>query len=394
VSHAADSTRSPRVFISYAHDSTAVEAAALTRALSHRGAEVLGHEWNRSDPIREQISSRVAGADLVVVLIQPGDETRAWMEYETRLMLQAGWARPDMRVAVVAPAVRAIPAALRHQGFVRYFPHDEVRFSRWGSEGAVDTFASQLLGPQPKQATTPAMSDDEVRAWRNRIIHVVGAQEIPDAELDQLRQQLNEYLEELRSRLAADERFEPDASSQVLDRVMLAQEVGSPELAQQFYEVAQTLFARTFPSKAGRSADVEYRLGLIARNARDAETARRLFEDALGHNERELGESHPATIATLYNLGLVEAEAGDRLAAVRTYNVALERARDSLGDHHPQTAAIAYNLGILRSDLGATEDARELFTLAVDAYRHVRPEDSEELRAALAHLAALDASAP
>lgn len=119
------------MFLSYSYRSAAVEAEALTAALRARGVQLLDHEWSSDRPTDEQVAERVAQADLIVVLVKPGDESRDWMEYETRLMLQTGWMRPELRVVVVAPAVGAIPPALRHQQFVSYFAHDEVNFSNW-----------------------------------------------------------------------------------------------------------------------------------------------------------------------------------------------------------------------------------------------------------------------
>ena len=48
----------------------------------------LGEDWS------EAIARKIMLADLMVVLIAPGDELRKSMQYETRIMLQNCWERP------------------------------------------------------------------------------------------------------------------------------------------------------------------------------------------------------------------------------------------------------------------------------------------------------------
>jgi tetratricopeptide (TPR) repeat protein len=380
------------VFLSYAYSSAAAEADALGRALEDRGAEVLRHTWAGGESIADQVSDRISSANLVIILVKPGDEHRKWMTFETRRMLESAWSDATMRVAVVAAAVRAIPAALRSQKFVTYFPHDQVRFDQWSAPVVVGSFADQVLATYASTAPAMAIPDDELIAWRNRLVHVVGEQALTTAEVSQLRGQLEGLIDYTERRLNIDERFDPEEGVTILDQLMLAQYTDDDELTSRSYRLAQTLLSRTFPTGEGRSADVEFRFGLMAFGASDLPNAERMFRDALDHNERELGLLHPATIATKYNLALVLSESGQRGAAVNTYEEALTQARAMLGDFHPQTAAIAYNLGILDQEAGDLESARQRFGLAVDAYRHVRPEDSPQLRAAADRLAALSGS--
>jgi tetratricopeptide (TPR) repeat protein len=381
----------PRVFLSYSYESSAEEAAQLSEGLRARRVRLLDHHWDVERVAYEQVSERISEADLIVVLLKPGDEDRPWVEIETRLMLRAGWSRPELRVAVVAAAVGAIPSALRHQRFVYYFPHDEVRLEAWRDRQVVDSFVDRLLSV--REGSVPSMPEEQIKEWRDRVVHVAGHSPLNEEEWHRLRAELVDYLHRMNKPLTRGELHDPSVARPLLDRAVLATALGDSNLTSAYYELAKAVMARTGAGAQTQGTNAQYRLALVAHVAGDLATAERLLDAAVNSNRHDLGEHHPATIAAMYSLGAVEAEAGDEDAS-RTYEAALQLARDSLGDLHPQTAAIAFSLGVLCEQLGELERARHLFELAANAYRHVRPDDSDELQAAVDHLASLGEPGP
>jgi tetratricopeptide (TPR) repeat protein len=388
-----------RVFVSYSPQSMRSEGTALISELERHGAAVssgdpsLGENWSKV------IADAITNADLLIVLINPGDELRKFMQYETRLMLQNGWERPAVRIAVIAPAVGAIPRALRHQPFVIYYPHDAVGLDRWGSDSSLDNFVSQLLGPRPDTGHEPLkpFSDAEIHEWRNNIVHSGSSTIMDDAEQRlQLRQKLLDDLVRFRTLIdeaeATRTRIDRKETENVFDRIVLARAIGDDKLTAEYYQVVQRIYDMNPPTSPAQEAGFQYGFGLATLGAGDLDTARELLEEATGTNERVLGRDHPATVAARYNLGLTYAQLGDEASAIETFENALSSAIESLGTRHPQTAEIAYNLGLVRKNQGDLQSARELFQLASEAYRHVRPDDSPELQLVLDQLASLESA--
>ena len=368
--------------------------------LERQGAAVsaadpsLGQDWAQA------IAKKIMLADLMVVLINPGDELRKSMQYETRIMLQNCWERPSARIAVVAPAVGAIPGALRHQPFVSYYPNDVVGLSRWDAHSSsLDSFVSQLLETPEDRIHEPPerFSDEEIHEWRNRVVHT-GASTLLDDEKQssQLREKLAEDLARLRDLMHEAEATRAPIGRReienVFDRIVLARAIGDDDLAAEYYQLIQRIYSMNPPTSPAEEAAFQYGFGLAAFGANDFATARELFTQATTINERVLGRDHPATIAARYNLGLTFARLGDELSAAEAFEDALSSAIQALGSYHPQTAEIAYNLGLVRKNQGEIEPARSLFQLASDAYRRVRPDDSPELQLVLQELASLESS--
>ena len=336
-------------------------------------------------------------SDLMVVLIAPGDELRKSMQYETRIMLQNCWKRPSARIAVVAPAVGAIPRALRHQPFVNYYAQDVVGLSRWGLDSSLDSFVSQLLNISSDSGNEPPQqfSDSEVHEWRNRVVHTGASTFLGDTQqISQLRQKLIDDLASLKDLMHEAEVNRTSIgrvrTEIVFDRAILARAIGDDELATEYYQLIQRIYDMNPPTSPTEEAAFQYGFGLAASGAGDLSVARELLAQATDINESILGRDHPATISARYNLGLTLVQLGNEQSAMKAFEEALSSAIGSLGYRHPQTAEIAYNLGLVLKNQGELQEARSRFQLAADAYERVRPTDSPELQLALQQLASLE----
>ncbi len=384
---------SPRLFLSYSRDNWETEGEALAAALARRGWEVSHSREPAGNVARPELVSQIASADLMVVLVAAGDERSDWMQEDVRHILQTCWRRPEASAAVVAPAVGAIPAGLRHQPFVRYFPHDEVHIDAWPDRVIVDDFAARLIAPTTlEQPISDILDDADLRDWRNRLVHLgsLAAPDEPDKE--QLRRKLRAQLRGLRPIV---DRAQKEGATlgwddirALLDRALLALAIRDQELLAGYSTMALAA-RRLMPTPSESEASLDYGLGVIAGEVGDLHSARELYKSALHDSERILGPTHPATIAATYNLAKTLAALGDELSARHLYERALQLSADSLGSDHPQTAAVAYDLGIVVAALGDQTYARSLFERAAAAYRRVRPDDSPELQAVLRHLTQL-----
>lgn len=386
-----------RVFVSYSPRSMAAEGIALIGELKKHGATVSGRDPSLGEDWSRVISKEIINADLMVLLIKAGDELRKSVQYETRVMLQSCWERPAARIAVIAPAVGAIPRALRHQPFVSYYPHDDVHLSRWGSDSYLERFVDQLLLQRSDSISEPPQqfTDDEIHDWRNRVVHTGADTLVSDPQqVSQLREKLLGDLTRMQDLItnaeASRTRIGRNEIDRIYDRIMIARAMGDSALATDYYRIIQRIYEMNPPTSPAEEAGFQYGFALAAFDARDFVVARELLEQAAATDERILGRYHPATISAKQLLGLTYANLRDGLAAIKTLEDAFSRANESLGPNHPQTAEIAYSLGVLNKDQGNVQAARNLFELAYEAYRNVRPEDSLELRRVTEQLASLE----
>jgi len=384
----------PRVFLSYSFDKMRAPAAALADALRRRGADVAEPAiFSAGENVRDRIARSIRNSDLMIVLVSPGDEISRWMQFETRLMLETCWERADAQIAVVAPAIGAIPSALRHKDFVIYYPHDSVRLDMWTAGTAADAFASQALerAGQGRVDSAEPITEREIREWRNRVVHI-GNKDSKDS-----NEQRERVLAELRLTLAELQRergigslsHSPEAFEQHLDRALLADELDDSELSLAYYSIASQEYEAGNVPPVDIDADAEYRLALAAQAAGDVVAARDLLGKVTARRATDLGEYHPATIESRVNLAIARESLGDLRGAQDSYEVAFEAAQRTLGAFHPQTAQIALRLGLLRAATGEREAARALLRFAEEAYRHVRPADSPEIAEIRRHIAAL-----
>jgi tetratricopeptide (TPR) repeat protein len=384
------------VFLSFAEDNWSNEARALSDALVQRGAQVSLVAEPHDDDVQSLVASQIAEADLMVVLVAPSDETSDWMRDNVRQILQTCWLKPEARVAVVAPAVGAIPRGLRHQTFVRYFAHKDARVKRWSkSPSAVGEFAEVLMQMSDFPANLANIIENtETRSWRNRLVHV-GLGETPDIpdrdSIEQmLRLGLDGWLPIVDRALAEGGQFTLEDSRAILDRALIAITIQNSELIKAYFYIASQIRRLSPPEHSLEGNSIDYGLGLVAIEAGNLQAANELLSVALADDERVLGPNHQATIAVRDKFAETLALMGDSVSASASYERALASSELTFGSDHPQTAEIAFKLGLLWLKRGEQTKAHALFDHAVSAYGRVRSEDSKELREALDQIEALD----
>lgn len=376
----------PPAFLSYTQEMEP-QAAVLRKAMESHGITVVSAEPSRPDAAwRTEVAELVAHADLFVVLVPlQGLEGRP-QQYEISQILEAAWRNSGVRVAVVAPAVGAIPLALRHQPFLVYFAYDEVKLRSWTSNTSdVEHFLEVLLDPsqhqQSAQQETPA--DEVVRQWRNRVVHL-GRAGIPDDEREDMLARLRDDFDRA---LDSGRGFD---SERLVDRILLAEALDDRALANSFRKLLESAHPNA-ASSPNESADTAYARALAALEVGDLSDALAGFTNATELNARLRGQTDPRTVASRYNAGVSAARMGDLPTARVLYEGALDSARQGLGDNHPQTAAIAVNLAQVYSETGDTDEALQLLRLAENAYTLVTPHNSPEITAVVDELHRLGA---
>ena len=90
------------------------------------------------------------------------------------------------------------------------------------------------------------------------------------------------------------------------------------------------------------------------------EQARQLDEDTLARRKRVLGDNHPSTLASASNLAFDLGELGEHERAQELDEDTLARRRRILGNDHPDTLTSASNLAVDLQNLGEHEKARQL----------------------------------
>jgi hypothetical protein len=331
----------------------------------------------------DTVQTAISQVDAFVILVAPGDENNRWLQYEVRKILTRVWSGDHAAVAVIAPAVAAIPSALRHQTFVTYFPHDEIRLERWSSEPeTADAFVGRWLGSteSTEQAQLP-LSEAEIARWRNAVVHL-GRELGPGPEE---KQRLLDALRiDLRTMQWDDEPAGPSAPLEAaLQRAVLAQQLGDSELATAYFNLA---FDASLDARPHADADFFYASGLAALGANRVEESADAFRSAALLNEAAYGQDDPRTIAVLHNLGLALSATGNHEGASHVYRIALAASQRVLGSQHPQTASTAFNLAKLRSRAGDVSEAMALLLAAEHAYEQVTPAESAELAAVRSEL--------
>jgi tetratricopeptide (TPR) repeat protein len=388
---AASSQAGGQVFLSYPRQMRA-QAEVLLDRLDVHGVTASSSAWVQpGSDFQKEMAESIREASLCVVLISVHDPENREQQFETSQILEAAWSDPELRVAVVAPAVRAIPSALRHQRFVQYFAHDEVGLDSWTSNPlAAEQFVDKLFLPTADAADDrrqPPPDDETIDQWRNRLVHV-GRGDIPEEQRTEVLEQLRNDLEATRSGLSADAARDPQP---VLNRGLLADSLGDPDLARSFYTLLQPNdFNETRPPVV-ESADIEYSRALAALEVNAYNEALAGFTRAAELNASLRGPTDPRTVAAEYNAGIAAARSGKLDDAASHYERALDRAREGLGDHHTQTAAIAKDLAEIYIVKGRTADAVSLLQLAAEAYRLVAPDDSPEFAGVIDQLHRLGA---
>lgn len=395
---APEGSRPPRVFVSFGAAQWKPKVSALAAALEQRGAVVFASGELARVEVREQIRAEIAQSDVMIVLVDAGDERSHWMQEEVRQILLTCWRRPDVRAIVVAPAVGAIPPGLRHQTFVRFIAHDDAHTRRWSSPTVVQEFVDKALGDVGlEQRNVAGHSDEELRRWRNRLVHLGRAEEVDPREVQVIRERLSDGVGVWTAIIdRADVEsgtFTVSDTRALLDRAVLAHAIQEPELAQNYYEIVSRVRALSPPDRPDEGANLDYAVGRLALDLGHPEAAAQLLERSVRTTEAYLGTEHPLTIAATHNLALALSKTGDLEEAAKMWARVLQLAESTLGGSHPQTATIAYNLALLQIEQGERSAARELLEKAVAAFDQVRPDDSPEVLETRRQLQALVDSA-
>ena len=367
-----------RVFISYAVGPMTAPAQALKAAIERHGMSAwsvhadapVGSNWE------ESIDEEIRKADSFLILISPGDEGNRWLLFEIRRILSRIWSGEDANVSVLAPAIGAIPSALRNQDLVSYFPHDEIQLDRWTREPAsVDAFVERWLrGP------TSSLPAEDLDRWRNALLHV-GSSQVPSSEeKDRILGLLSTELE--RDRWIPQGASPAERLEAALSRAVVAQQLEDNALALEYFRLADDAAEKS----GGENAETQYAAGLAALGAAELTRATELFSRSAERYEESYGAVDPRTIAALYNLALAQSSQGRADQAIVTYKSVLSRSLQGLGPHHPQTASVEFNLAQLLAAAGESEDAIALLEAATEAYEQVTPADSSELAAVRSEL--------
>lgn len=333
------------------------------------------------DNLQGSINESFEAANLFVVLVPIAGANSHVQRAEIGQILERAWQDADARVAVVAPAVGAIPPALRNRKFVTYYSHEDAGLEKWpSSPTAVDGFLDLLLQPRADGDKQLGGEAEAMRQWRNRLVHLGRApvDEIPTEDRQTVLESLRQELEFGSSAAAV---VQDGNLEHLLNRILLSEALGDRELAERFYRLIRADTGGNDFLPTAESADAEYSRALAAYEVAAFDEARTAFERAAEINRTVRGDSDPRTIASMHNAALAAARSGDVGRAEVLYRSALASAEQGLGPHHPQTAGIAYSLALINAANGDVPEAIRLFRMAEDAYRRVTPPDSPELAA-------------
>lgn len=369
----------PRVFISYPRE-LAKEADALRSRLTARGLASVSSAESDDAEAYAAVREAMRSTELFLVLIAPNAPLNHQQQFEASQMLQRAWTSSGVSIVAVAPAVRAIPPALRHKPFLKYFPQEDVRFNRWAREpAAADELLDGLFAPSSDTGRPETTSQDvEIAEWRNRVIHL-GRQGSPfdDTTQQDLRSQLAEDL----NRLERSEPADPDPRFRewLMDRTLLAEALGEKDLAREFYLLLSKYPPAAESGRSPKAADRSYAAGLAAFGVADYGVALDHFRRAVKLNLETRAPTDARNVAALHCAGLAAAQMGRSDEATALYGRALQAAKEGLGTHHPQTAAIASDFATLLADVGDTEAATTLLRLAEEAYEKAEPGESQSL---------------
>lgn len=381
------------IFLSYTHD-LRPQAQALGVQLIARGLPVL-EPGSDSLPSgvesRAEIASLIRRASTFVVLVPVYGSNSHWQQFEISQILEVAWSNAQTVVGVVAPAIGAIPSALRHQQFVRYFPHDEVRLDAWLSEPvAIDRFIDDLAGPLTAEVDRPPEIDaDSLRLWRNRIVHL-GRTE-PDFSGDDraaLLRAVQQFIIDARTR---DNRPAQQDVKLLLDAANLAVALEAKDLVADIYDLIQTIDIDTQPSSSTKFELLYSRAKAALESGRPRDALSDFLSAAELNNQLRGTNNDPRTVAAVFNAAVAASRSGDLSAAEDLDRRALSMARNSLGRMHPQTAGIAVHLARLLANDGRTVEAIELLREAEAAYAHATPTGSPERAEVASELRKLNA---
>ncbi|XRB00898.1 kinesin light chain 3 [Pycnococcus provasolii] len=112
-----------------------------------------------------------------------------------------------------------------------------------------------------------------------------------------------------------------------------------------------------------------------------------LYRESLDGFRRELGDTHPNTLASIDNLANSLNQQGKYAEAEPLYRKALDGKRRKLGDAHPSTLASINNLAVLLKNQGKYADAEPLYRETLDGTRRKKGDAHPDTLTSISNLA-------
>lgn len=145
----------------------------------------------------------------------------------------------------------------------------------------------------------------------------------------------------------------------------LLERQGDFTAARKLYERALGIQEKFFgPEHPNTAADLN-NLAHLLENQGDFSTARKLYERALAIQKKVVGSEHPNTAAALNNLAHLMQSQGDFGGARQLYEQSLAIREKAMGPEHPNTATVLNNLANLLQSQGDFAGARQLHERAL-----------------------------
>jgi len=175
---------------------------------------------------------------------------------------------------------------------------------------------------------------------------------------------------------------------------VLVRHINTTDLARQVVDKnildrAAQAIRRDFADQPLVRAALEQTLADLYRLLGILERAEQLQLSALEIRQRELGNNHLDTIASINNLGLLLRSTSNFTVAETNLRDALDQRRAALGDDHPDTLVSINNLAGLLESQGRYNDAEIYFREAVDGFRHVLGDAHPDTLTAIDNLGSL-----
>lgn len=333
-------------------DTATLDAATYLKLLAERAEQLLDHDPGAGYPLSMAASWAVAFDQLA------HDDPTA-----LELLALLAWCGPEPvpfslltdTSAVLPPSVEAardplvfarITATVRRRGMATLTPHAiglhrvpaALLRSRGGPTGA-ERGGEGVVRLLCSVAPGQVWSNPSVwPRWQQLLPHVLAATD-PARSLHQVAEQVAWLLDR--------------AATYRLTR-------GEPRAALPLFRRAHALYRAQLGddhpatlASAGNLALDLYELG-------EHQQARALDEDTLDRRKRVLGDDHPATLAAANNFANDLDALGDHQRARALHEDTLERRRRLLGIAHPDTFASAANLALELQALGERQEARTL----------------------------------
>lgn len=181
----------------------------------------------------------------------------------------------------------------------------------------------------------------------------------------------------------------PDIAHSLLAMGILLKIRGKWDQARENMEEALNICAVTVGNQHSLTASCFNELGALLLARKELSNARTYLEQALASRQKIYKVDHPHLAVTLQNLGLVLLEQGDLFNAERYLKDALDTRQRSRRNDILRLAENMYHLGRLAQVKKDTQQARELYTYALEIYKQhlgASHPDTQNIYERLGHL--------